>query len=66
MELFKAEERTARDILSKKEILFQIPRNQRDYIWKELANDIINCIEYENDEFRNNEYFIGRGEGNKN
>lgn len=64
MELFKAEERTVRDILSKKEVLFQIPRNQRDYVWeekqwKELANDIFDCIEYENDEFKNNEYFIG-------
>lgn len=66
MELFKAEERTIRDILSKKEIRFKIPRNQRDYVWeekqwKELANDIIDCIEYnhKDSKYENNEYFIG-------
>lgn len=66
MELFKAEERTVRDILSKKEIKFKIPRNQRDYVWeekqwKELANDIIDCIEFDADEniYQNTEYFIG-------
>lgn len=64
MELFKAEERTVREILSKKEVLFQIPRNQRDYVWedkqwKELGNDILDCIEYVDDKFINNEYFIG-------
>lgn len=65
MELFKAEERTVRDILSKKEIQYLIPRNQRDYVWeekqwKELANDINDCIEIDEEgTYLNNEYFIG-------
>lgn len=65
MELFKAEERTVRDILSKKEVQYKIPRNQRDYVWeekqwKELANDIVDCIEInQNFEYVNTEYFIG-------
>lgn len=65
MELFKAEERTVRDILSKKEIQYLIPRNQRDYVWeekqwKELGNDINDCIETDEDgKYINNEYFIG-------
>ncbi|MFI5141395.1 MAG: DUF262 domain-containing protein [Bacteroidia bacterium] len=65
MELFKTEERRVRDILSKKEIYYKIPRNQRDYVWeikqwKEFFNDIVDCIEVNDKmEFTNAEYFIG-------
>ncbi len=65
MELFKVDERKVRDILSKKEIRFEIPRNQRDYVWelkqwKEFFDDIIDCIVVKDqNEFKNSEYFIG-------
>ncbi len=64
MDLFKAEERTVRQILGKKETLFQVPRNQRDYVWeekqwKEFWVDITDCIEFEDGEIVNKEYFIG-------
>lgn len=65
MELFKTEERTIREVFSKKEIQFTIPRNQRDYVWdekqwKEFFNDIVDCIEIDDDNnFLNSEYFIG-------
>ena len=64
MDLFKAEERTVRQILAKKETQYQIPRNQRDYVWedkqwKEFWIDINDCIEFEGDEIVNVEYFIG-------
>lgn len=64
MDLFKAEERTVRQVLGKKETIYNVPRNQRDYVWeekqwKEFWIDINDCIEFENDEITNKEYFIG-------
>lgn len=64
MDLFKAEERTVRQVLGKKETIYNVPRNQRDYVWeekqwKEFWIDINDCIEFEKDEVINKEYFIG-------
>jgi uncharacterized protein with ParB-like and HNH nuclease domain len=64
MELFKAEERTVRQILGKKETAYNIPRNQRDYVWeekqwKEFLIDINDCIEFEDGVIVNKDYFIG-------
>ncbi len=65
MDLFKAEERTVRQVLGKKETVYKVPRNQRDYVWeekqwKEFWIDINDCIEFDvNDEIINKEYFIG-------
>lgn len=64
MDLFKAEERTVREILGKKETRFKIPRNQRDYVWeenqwKEFWIDINDCLEFDKNEIINKEYFIG-------
>lgn len=64
MQIFKAEERTVRDILGKSQVQYIIPRNQREYTWeekqwKELWIDINDNIHFNNNSFEGKDYFIG-------